>query len=203
VYNTDKYLKNHNLLSREKGMKILTATDRNAPDRLILECARIIKTNFRNIIIMRIENKLDVSFGPFGSSTGLFLLILGLISTYYTLFGLVLAIAGAFTAFTHTITIIDTDNNKIRYCEYLFGFIPFGKWIEIKPDMKLGLRNVKRGYLGYIKGTQPFNIQYKDIRIYLYNSGNKKIIPVKKFDSIDSAAKELKSLAAMLGLTII
>jgi len=41
------------------------------------------------------------------------MLVGGIIATFYTLFGLVIAIIGAFVSFTTTSALIDTDNKKI------------------------------------------------------------------------------------------
>jgi len=150
------------------------------------------------IIVNRLENR---SFGPFGSSTGFFLLIGGLILVFFSLSGLIIALIGAFVAFTSTSTIIDTENKRIKHADFLFGLLPFGKWIDIHSNMRLGLRKVKRGYLGYIRGTQPIDIQYEDIRIILYDSNDKQIMPVMKFKTLESAQAELKKLGSLLGLS--
>jgi len=152
---------------------------------------------------MIIKNKLDTTFGPFGSSTGFFMLIGGIIATYYSLFGLVIAVIGAFVSFTTTSTSIDTDNKKVRHSDNLFGFIPTGKWIDIKPDMRIGLKKSQKGYRAYIRGTQPIGIHNKDIRIFLYGPDNKEIMPIKKFDSYKTSKTEIDKLSALLGVDII
>jgi hypothetical protein len=57
--------------------------------------------------------------------------------------------------------------------------------------------------MGYIRGTQPIGIHYNDIRIVLYDSDNKQIMPIKKFNSYESSKAELKNLSSLLGLDII
>jgi hypothetical protein len=69
--------------------------------------------------------------------------------------------------------------------------------------MKIGLKKSHKGYVGYIRGTQPVDIHYNDIRIFLYDSGNKQIMPIKKFNSYESSKNELNSLSTLLGLAII
>ncbi len=152
---------------------------------------------------MVIKNKLDTTFGPFGSSIGFFMLIGGIIATYYTLFGPVIAIIGAFVSFTATSTFIDTDNKKIKHSDILFGIIPTGKWIDIKPDMRIGLKKSHKGYRAYIRGTQPIGLHNKDIRIFLFGPDNKEIMSIKKFDSYASSKGELDKLSILLGLNII
>ena len=149
-----------------------------------------------------IKNKLEKVFGPFGTSTGFFLLLGGIVTTYFSLFGLVLVTLGAFVTFTSTSTFIDADNKKIKYSNNLFGIIPTGKWINVKPDMKIGLKKAHRGFVGYIRGTYPVDIHQNDIRIFLYNSENKPVIPIQKFDSVESAKAELSNLSSLLGIEI-
>lgn len=149
---------------------------------------------------MIIKNKLDKTFGPFGTSTGFFIMIGGVIATFYSFLGLIIAIVGAFACFTSTSTIIDTDNKRIKHSDNLFGIIPIGKWIDIKPDMKIGLKKFHRGYRAYIRGTQKIGIHYNDIRIFLYDSANKQLVPINKFDSYESSKNELNNLSSLLGL---
>ena len=152
---------------------------------------------------MVIKNNLDRTFGPFGSSTGFFLFIGGAIATYFSLLGLVIAAIGAFVSFTSTSTYIDIGNKKIKFSNNIFGLIPIGKWIDIKPDMKLGINKSHHGYRAYVRGTQPVSIHLRDIRIFLYNSDNKLIMPVKKFNSAELSRKELIELSTVLGLSVI
>lgn len=152
---------------------------------------------------MIIKNKLDIAFGPFGSSTGFFLFIGGIIATYFSMFGLIIVIIGAFAGFTSTSTFIDSDNKRIKFSNNLFGFISVGKWIDIKPQMKIGLKKSHKGYRAYIRGTQPVGIHINDIRIYLYGPDNKLIMPVKKINSYASSKRELSELSNLLGLEII
>jgi hypothetical protein len=149
------------------------------------------------------RNKLDKTFGPFGSSTGLFMLIGGIVATYFSFLGIIFIIIGAFAAFTTSSTFIDAENKRIKYSDDLFGIIPIGKWIYIKPEMSLGLKKSHRGYVGYIRGNQPVDIHYNDIRIFLYDSNNKQIMPIKKFDSYESSKNEINILKSSLGLEII
>lgn len=151
---------------------------------------------------MIIENRLESrTFGPFASSTGFFLFAGGIILSFFNLYGLLIAIAGAFIAFTSTGTIIDTERRRLKHADYLLGLFPYGKWIDIQPGMKLGMKTVKRGYTGYIRGTQPYDIKYQDIRIFLYDPGNKQIMPIKKFKTAEEARAELAELSLLLGLS--
>jgi hypothetical protein len=153
---------------------------------------------------MIIENSLERrSFGPYASSTGLFLFLGGLLIAYFNSGGLFLAIIGAFIAFTKTCTIIDTEKRRIRHADYIFGFFPFGKWVYIQDSMKLGLQKVRRGYTAYTRGNQPVDIKETDIRIFLFNSNNKPMMPIKRFPSYESAESELGDLASLLNVKLL
>jgi len=152
---------------------------------------------------MLIKNNLDKTFGPFGSSTGFFLIPGGAVATYFSPFGILIVLAGAFAAFTTTSTIIDTDKRRMRHCDNLFGLIPAGKWVDLRSGMKLGLKRASRGFVGYIKGTEPVEIRTRDIRIYLFDEENKPLIPVNKYDSAEKAREGLREMASQLGMDVI
>jgi hypothetical protein len=152
---------------------------------------------------MIIRNKLDKTFGPFGTSAGFFLMLGGIMATYFSIFGLFLVIPGAFACFTSSSTFIDTDNKKIKNSDDLFGIIHAGKWIDINPGMKIGLKKFHRGYEAYIRGMQRMGIHYNDLRIFLYGSDNKEIIPLKKVGSRASSENELNEMSHLLELDII
>jgi hypothetical protein len=152
---------------------------------------------------MIIRNKIEKPFGPFGTSAGFFLFLGGIGATFFSLFGILIAVVGAFIAFTSISAFIDVPNKKVKLSNDLFGFIPVGKWIDFKSDMKLGIKKTHRGYVGYIRGNQPMGIHNYDVRIILYSSDNNQIMPVKKFDSLESAREELHIFASQLGLMIL
>jgi hypothetical protein len=127
----------------------------------------------------------------------------GIITTYFSIFGVVIAIIGAFVAFTSTSTILDINRKRIKLSNNLFGIFPVGKWIDIKPDMKIGIKRSHRGYEAYIRVIQPIGIYIHDFRIFLYDSANKPIMPINKFESFESSKAELNNLNSMLGLDII
>ena len=151
---------------------------------------------------MIIRNNLDKVFGPFGSSTGFFLFLGGVITAYYVPFSLIIAVVGAFVALTSTSTFIDPGKKRIKFSNNLFGVFPVGKWIDIVPGMKIGLKKAHKGYQAYIRGNQPIGIHINDIRIYLYGPDNKKLMPISKFDSYESAKIGLTELSNILGLEI-
>jgi hypothetical protein len=151
---------------------------------------------------MMIENRFGRTFGPFGSSTGFFLIIGGIAVTWFSVYGLFIVITGLFALFTDTSTTIDTEGRKIRHSDNLFGLIPIGKWIELSPGMKLGIKTNHRGFVGYTRGSS-MSIHEHDIRIILYGSDNKPIMPIQSFSSFESAREELGNFSQQLGIPMV
>ncbi len=149
------------------------------------------------------KNKLDKPFGPAGTSAGIFIFIAGIVVTFYAFSGLILVFIGAFVGFTSTSTMIDYDKKRIKFSNNLFGLIKTGQWIDIKPEMKLGLKKSNRVYRAYSRSNRTLDIDSKDIRLILYGADNKQIMPIKKFDSLDIAKAELKKSGNQLGLSLI
>ena len=149
---------------------------------------------------MVIKNRLDKPFGSMAAFAGIVMFIAGLAATYFSLTGLVLVLIGAFIGFTSTSTLLDTDKKRIKFSNNLFGILHVGQWIDIKPEMKIGLKTMHRGYRAYSRGNRTFDVHSKDVRIMLYGTDNKQIVTVKKFDSLNSAKTELESLSNQFGL---
>jgi hypothetical protein len=56
-----------------------------------------------------------------GTSAGIFMLIAGLIATYFSLTGLVLVLIGAFLGFTSTSTLVDSAKTELESISKQFG----------------------------------------------------------------------------------
>jgi len=152
---------------------------------------------------MIFKNRLDRTFGPFGTSAGFFLMLGGIAATLFSPFAILLAFAGAFICFTTSGAVIDTAKKRVRLTDDIFGIIPLGKWIDIDPGMKVGLKRFHRGYTAYSRGSQSTDIHINDLRIFLYSSKNSEIIPLKKIAPGGSPEDELKEMGRILGLEII
>ena len=152
---------------------------------------------------MKTTNRLDKTFGPFGTSTGMFMIIGGIVMTYFSLSGIIVVIIGAFIGLTSTSTIIDLDKKRIKYSNNFFGIFKTGHWINIEPDMKLGIKKSNKGWQAYSRSNIPLSLNFRDYRIILYDSNNKKIMPVMKTNSLDSARSRLDELSNQLGLSLI
>lgn len=150
---------------------------------------------------MKSSFKLDKSFGPVGSSAGFALFIAGIAIVFVSLFGLILIVAGAFLAFTSTGTIIDFDTKRIKFLEKWFGIIPIGKWIQIEPHMKIGIKNSKMIWSAYSRGNRSIDVEEKDFRLILLDDENREIMPVLKAETLDSAIAKLEMICIKLKIS--
>jgi hypothetical protein len=149
------------------------------------------------------NNKLDKSFGPVGTFAGMIVFIAGLIATFSSLYALILVFIGAFIGFTSTSTLIDYDKKRVKFSNNLLGVIHTGNWMDIDPDMKLGIKKSDLTWTAYSRTNRTLDINNQDYRIILYDAGNRKIMPIKKFTNPDSAKEELDKLANQLGIKLL
>ena len=147
--------------------------------------------------------RLDKSFGPVGSSAGTFVFIAGIISTWFSLAGLAMVLLGAFVGFSTSRTTVDFNKKRIRFSNDLFGFVKTGKWIIIEPGMALGIRHEDRAWRAYSRSNRPLDIETSDLRIFLFDSSGKIILPVMKTDSPETAETELVKLGNQLNLNLV
>lgn len=144
------------------------------------------------------KNKLDKSFGPVGSFAGIIVFLAGLGSLYFSGLSLILVLIGAFMGFTYSSTEIDFSRKRVRFLNNLFGVIKLGQWMNVKPDMKMGIAKSRKIWKSYSGGNRELDITNEDYRLVLYNSSGKKIMPVKKVDNMNSAKMELETICKQL-----
>lgn len=140
-----------------------------------------------------IKNKLDKVFGAGGSSTGTFMFVGGLAIIYFSLIGIFIALLGAFIGFTSTYTLVDSEKKRVKPITNLFGFLPYGKWIEIEHGMYFKIKKSRKGTMTSTRGHSRAFIS-KDLRIILLNKSNIPIATIKKFEELEFAEKELEKL---------
>jgi hypothetical protein len=152
---------------------------------------------------MMVKNKLDKSFGPSGTFAGYTIFIIGLITTYTNLGGLILVLVGAFMGFSSTSTLIDLDKKRIMFSNNLFGFIKTGKWIDIDPTMKVGIKESNITWTTFSRSNRSIDSVKKDFRIVLCDSADIEIMEISKNKSLDAAMAQLETLSRQLGLSAI
>ena len=149
---------------------------------------------------MEINNTLDKSFGPIGTISGVTMFAVGIILSFFSLSGIFLIVIGSFVGFSSTSTVIDYDKRRVRFNNNLFGIIKIGKWLDIEPSMKIGLRQSRRTWRAHSRGSRSVDITDKDYRIILFDSNCKQIMHLMKSASTDSAKAELELLSSQFGL---
>lgn len=149
------------------------------------------------------NNRLDKSFGPVGTSAGVFLLLVGLVLFWFYPSGIILILIGGFVGFTSTSALIDIDGMRVKFCNNIFGIIRTGKWIPIEPTMKIGIRESNQTYRAFSRGNRMLDVNKKDYRLILFDSHNREIFPMKKMDTLEAAKAELEIMGNRLGLTCI
>lgn len=152
---------------------------------------------------MIIKNKLDQSFGPSGTAAGRLIFVVGLVTIYYSNLGLALIILGAFLGFTNTRAWLDFEKKRVKPVEYIFGILPYGNWIYVQPEMKLGIsKNVQR-FQVFSQSNKSTELIHSNFRIAIYDGGLKKLMDLKKFPNRELAEKELNQYATQLGIELL
>ena len=143
-------------------------------------------------------NKLDKSFGPVGSFSGIIVFVVGLATVYFSLLALILVLTGAFVGFTYSSAEIDFAGKRVRFLTNLFGIIKTGYWMNVKPDMKIGIAKCRKTWRSYSGGNRELGITNEDYRLILCNSSGRKLMPIKKTENMVSAKSELEAICSQL-----
>lgn len=149
---------------------------------------------------MKATYKLDKTFGPVGSVAGIVLFASGLVLVWFSLSALINILLGAFLGFTFSSTEIDFDQKKVRHSDVLFGLIKTGKWMDVKPDMKIGILKSRKTWRTYSRGNRELESPVEDHRLVLFTGAGKTRIPLKKFASAEEAGKELAEWCRRLNI---
>ena len=150
---------------------------------------------------MKTNNKLDKSFGPVGSFAGIIVFLAGLGSLYFSWFSIILVLFGAFVGFTYSSTEIDFNQKRVRFLNNLFGIIKVGTWINVKPEMKIGITKSRKIWKTYSGGNRELEIENKDYRLVLYDSLGRKLMPLSKTDDLITAKAELQAICRQLSIS--
>ena len=126
------------------------------------------------------NNKLENSFGPVGSISGVILFIAGLILIFFHSSAFILILIGALVGFSSTRTMLDYDKKRIKFSNILFGIIKIGQWFNIEANMKIGIKKSNLRWRAYSMGNRSLDIDNKDYWIMLFDSKDREIMPIKK-----------------------
>lgn len=148
-----------------------------------------------------IKYTLGKSFGPVGSSAGLFVFIAGLAITYFSPVGLFLFGLGAFLSFSKSTTRIDCGRKRIKFSTDVFGIFSTGHWIDVQAGMYVKLERINKTWRSFSRGNRPLDIAVTGYCLYLYGSDNEKILPIMYTCDYQSAKDAKENLLRQLGLT--
>jgi hypothetical protein len=150
---------------------------------------------------MIVKHKLDKSFGPSGTFAGYVLVGFGLLTIYSSWIGLILVLIGAFIGFSSTGSVIDTDKKRIKFSNNLFGFIKTGKWVDIDPSMKVGVKESNVTWTTFSSSNRSIDTVKKDFRIVLCDAEENEIMEISKSNSVEDAMSQLEIIGKQLALS--
>ena len=152
---------------------------------------------------MIINNKLDKVFGPSGTFAGYTIIVVGIIFAFHSIGSIILIIPGAFTAFSTTGTLIDTEKKKIKYYTSYFGLTKTGKWLDMNIFSEIRLSRSIISYRAYSRSNRQTETNKTGYRINFYSNSNKTRIPVMHCSDIQTARDEAEKISTLTGLPII
>ena len=148
---------------------------------------------------MIITNKIHNSFGPINFA-GKLLFIFGCGSVWFSPYAAFLIFGGAFIGFSYLCTSIDVDQRKIRSGDVLFGLFKSGFWLSIKPEMTIGIQKSKNDWRMFSLSNRVLETEDNNYLIVLFSAQGKKLFPLKKTATLESAKDELFKLSDLLNL---
>lgn len=151
---------------------------------------------------MVIDNKLDKAFGPSGVFAGYALLIVGAVS-FLTGVGLILALIGAFMAFTFSGVQIDSEKMIYRTYTSVFGGIKMGQWKKLSGFTQITVLKSKRKYTTFSRSNRTIHTNQIDYRVSLVNPSRGDRLEVKKSNSMDDAYMYAEGLSSQLDIPLV
>ena len=149
---------------------------------------------------MLIKNKIYSSFGPIESFAARLAFIFGCFAVWFSLSASMLILGGAFFGFTYFCTTIDIEKQRVRTGDVLFGLFSTGRWINIDPEMTVGVIKWEKVWGVSSWTNRRISIPENDFLVVLFNPNGKKILTLNKKKSLELANEELFNLSDLLNL---
>jgi len=149
---------------------------------------------------MLIKNKIYSSFGRFESFAAKLVFIFGCAAVWFSLQAILLIIGGAFFGFTYFRTTIDVEKHRVRSGDVLFGIFSTGRWIDINPDMTVGVIKWEKELRILSWTNRSISVPENDFLVVLFNPNGKKLLTLNKRASLELANDELFNLSDLLNL---
>lgn len=151
---------------------------------------------------MVVDNKLDKSFGPSGVFAGYVLLIVGVVSILSGV-GLIVALIGAFTAFTYSGVQINTDKKLYRTYSSVFGALKVGHWKKLSGFTQITVLKSNKKYTTFSRSNRSIETRQIDYRVNLVNPSKNERVAVKKCNSMEEAYVYADGLGSRLGIPVV
>ena len=149
---------------------------------------------------MLIKNKIYSSFGRFESFAAKLVFIFGCAAVWISLQAILLIFGGAFFGFTYFRTTIDVEKHRVRSGDVLFGIFSTGRWIDINPDMTVGVIKWEKELRILSWTNRSISVPENDFLVVLFNPNGKKLLTLNKRASLELANDELFNLSDLLNL---
>ncbi len=150
---------------------------------------------------MKEDYRLGKLFGQTFIYAGYFLIVSGVIISCFSITGLFLVIAGIFVVFTYEGTIIDFGRRRLKSYICLFGWIRAGKWQSVDHFRKFTIYTSERRSLVRSRRNSPSSaLKDRDIRLALVSRDGSRKIVVNRYDTFDTARREMNELIKDLKL---
>jgi hypothetical protein len=146
--------------------------------------------------------KLDKIAGPSGTFAGYVLFIFGIITTVFSLTGILVLLLGAFLAFCYNCSEIDPEKRNVLSGIMISRWYLFWKNIEIDDSYKLEIKHVKAKYSVYSSSNRKLDINQKDYRIYIFSSIHLNRTLLAKFDDLTEAQNEAEKIKNLIRVDI-
>lgn len=144
---------------------------------------------------------LGKSFGPVGSSAGLFIFIAALVIICFSPIGIILFVLGGFLGFSKSATRIDFSRKRIKFSNDVFGILPIGCWVSIVPGMHIECARSNKIWRSFSRGNRSLDVADTGYWLYLHGPDNKKVLPIMHTHDYQSAREARDTLSRQLGLT--
>ena len=136
--------------------------------------------------------------GPSGVFAGYILLVFGLVALYFSLTAIPVIILGAILAFSTQGSVIDFGSKRYKPLFYLFGFLPFGSWVDLEPDDTVYTKHMKGRYITLSRSNRKSAREVEDYRVILQRDADRKKLTLARFQSESEASDLVNKIQTVL-----
>jgi hypothetical protein len=146
------------------------------------------------------EYSLGKLFGQTWIYAGYLLIVSGVAISFFSITGLFLVLAGIFVVFSYKGTIVDFDKRRLKSYICLFGWFKAGKWYSVDHFSKFTIYTSGRRSRVRSRRNSPSTLRDRNIRLALVTKDGSGKIVVNRYDTFDTARREMNDLIKDLKL---